>query len=398
MQHAWGNQYWPKIGWLRRKIKGWEDIAKKRCGAGQRLLMNHSHFRRILLLSLTQRRIPQKMSPSGRKSIKEILLTLQPGNLKELGSTLAAFHQRGEKLPSLELLAFNRIIEHVPEDMTVTVETGMTLAALQGALARRGQWLPVDPPHSERLTIESLLSLDQNGPRRCAYGTVRDYLIGLKVVLADGRLIKAGGKVVKNVAGYDLCKLFVGARGTLGVVVEATFKLRPLPEAEEFIQARCDELGPATLLIEAVLESELVPAVLDLHNIAVQDSQTISVEANRTGDVCVALGFAGTREEVEWQLDQAHDLGFSEPSSLAYETVFWKDGATPDLHRVSILPSRLIDTVGKLGRVPFVARAGNGILYYRGGPALSMPTNPTVLGGRLKDAFDPKHILPDLPA
>jgi FAD/FMN-containing dehydrogenase len=326
------------------------------------------------------------------------LLTFQPSNLNELGSALAAFHQRGEKLPSLELLAFNRIIEHIPEDMTVTVETGMTLAALQSDLARRGQWLPVDPPHPERLTIASLLSLDQNGPRRCGCGTVRDYLIGLKVVLADGRLIKAGGKVVKNVAGYDLCKLFVGARGTLGVIVEATFKLRPLPEAEEFVQARCEALGPATILIEAVLESELVPAVLDLHNIAVRDFQTISAEANSTGDCFVALGFAGTREEVEWQVAHAHDLGFSEPSNLDYETVFWKDGATPDLHRVSILPSRLIDTVGRLGGVPFVARAGSGILYYRGGPALSMPTNPTVLAGRLKDAFDPKHILPDLPA
>ena len=311
---------------------------------------------------------------------------------------MAAFHQRGEKLPALELFAFNRIIEHIPEDMTVTVETGMTLAALQSNLATRGQWLPVDPPHPERLTIDSLLSLDQSGPRRCGYGTVRDYLIGLKVVLADGRLIKAGGKVVKNVAGYDLCKLFVGARGTLGVIVEATFKLRPLPEAEEFVQAHCEALGPAATLIEAVLESELVPAVLDLHNIAVRDIPTISVEANRTGGVRVTLGFAGTREEVEWQMAHAHDLGFSEPSSLDYERVFWKDGAAPEPHRVSILPSRLSDTVDGLGGLPFVARAGNGILYYRGVSALSIPTNPTVLAERLKDAFDPKHILPDMPA
>jgi glycolate oxidase FAD binding subunit len=90
--------------------------------------------------------------------------------LNELESALAAFHERGEKLPSLELFAFNRIIEHIPEDMTVTVETGMTLAALQNDLSRRGQWLPVDPPHPERLTIESLLSLDQNGPDAAVTG------------------------------------------------------------------------------------------------------------------------------------------------------------------------------------------------------------------------------------
>jgi hypothetical protein len=149
-------------------------------------------------------------------------------------------------------------------------------------------------------------------------------------------------------------------------------------------------------LIEAVLESELVPAVLDLHNTAVRDFPTISAEANRTGDVRVALGFAGTREEVEWQMAHAHDLGFSEPSGLDYERVFWKDGAAPEPHRVSILPSRPA-TFARLGG--FLRRARrSGILYYHGGPALSIPTNLTMLAGRLKDAFDPKHILPDLPA
>jgi len=115
--------------------------------------------------------------------------------------------------------------------------------------------------------IEFEFGADQaSGPRRFGYGTIRDYLIGLKVVLADGTLISSGGKVVKNVAGYDLTKLFIGSHGSLGVIVEATFKLRPLPELEKFVQAKCDSLEKADAFIEAVLNSELTPIVVDLHN------------------------------------------------------------------------------------------------------------------------------------
>src|SRR6185503_18282450 len=117
------------------------------------------------------------------------------------------------------------------------VEAGITLAALQQKLSERGQWVPVDPPHADTLTIGALLAQNSSGPRRFGYGTIRDHLLGIKVVLADGRVIKAGGKVVKNVAGYDLCKLFVGSRGTLGAIVEATFKVLPKPETEKIVAA-----------------------------------------------------------------------------------------------------------------------------------------------------------------
>src|SRR5207248_4275632 len=112
-----------------------------------------------------------------------------------------------------------------------------------------------------------MLNSNISGPRRFGYGSIREHLLGLKVVLADGRLIHCGGKVVKNVAGYDLCKLFVGSRGSLGVLLEATFKVRPLPEVEQFVGARCDSLSAAAALLEAVRDSELTPVVLDLHNL-----------------------------------------------------------------------------------------------------------------------------------
>src|SRR5581483_1573581 len=130
----------------------------------------------------------------------------------------------------VRLDALDRIVDHQAGDMTVTVEAGCPLAAVQSVLAGAGQWLPLDPPRPDATTIGGLVAADLSGPLRASQGTVRDLLLGIAVVGADGALVRGGGRVVKNVAGYDLPKLHVGAFGTLGIVVEATFKVRPRPE------------------------------------------------------------------------------------------------------------------------------------------------------------------------
>jgi len=316
-------------------------------------------------------------------------MILQPSSLKDLSRGLSHACALGEKIERVELSALSRVVEHAPEDLTVTVETGITLLALQAELGKRGQWLPVDPPRPERLTIRELLEENASGPRRFGWGTIRDYLIGLKVALADGRIIKSGGKVVKNVAGYDLAKVFIGSRGTLGVAGEATFKLRPRPEAEEFVQARCESLDKAARLIGLALDSELAPAVLDLHNLAV------STSVASTGFTLV-FGFAGTREEVEWQLARSRELVVAEPSSLVYDQIFWNDDSPAQ--RLSCLPSRVADALNRLGQAPFVARAGNGVIYCREAFKAPKADLPVKLMRRLKDAFDPKRILPELPS
>ncbi len=309
-------------------------------------------------------------------------------SLEDLQQHLAAAHVRGERAEVLDLSALRRVLEHTPEDMTVTVETGLTLAALQSQLARCGQWLPIDPPSPERLTLAELLDTDASGSRRFGYGTIREHLLGLKVVLADGRAIKNGGKVVKNVAGYDLCKLFVGARGTLGVIVEASFKLRPLPEAETVVSAPCSSLDAAMALVEAVLDSELTPVVLDLHNLSTPHTPRVT---------SLVLGFAGTHEDVDWQLAKAAALGVSEPSTLDHEKAFWGDDSRTVPHRRSVLPSRVGETLQELGAVPFVARAGNGVIFYRGGAVPPRAGVPMELIRRVKAAYDPKHVFPELP-
>src|SRR5207253_9213768 len=129
-----------------------------------------------------------------------------------------------------DLRGLAEVIDYPARDMTITVQAGITLARLQALLATEKQRLPVDVPHPDRATLGGALATNASGPRRLGFGTLRDYVIGMTVVNDEGQEVKAGGRVVKNVAGYDLCKLHVGALGTLGVISQATLKLRPRPE------------------------------------------------------------------------------------------------------------------------------------------------------------------------
>jgi glycolate oxidase FAD binding subunit len=127
--------------------------------------------------------------------------------------------------------ALDRVIEHDHANLTATVQCGITLAALQATLLTKTQFAPFDPPCPERSTLGGIVAANLNGPRRGSYGSVRDLIIGMKIVLGSGETIKAGGKVVKNVAGYDMCKLFAGSLGTLGVITELTLRVAPVAES-----------------------------------------------------------------------------------------------------------------------------------------------------------------------
>ena len=140
-----------------------------------------------------------------------------------------------------------------------------------------------------------------------------------------------------------------------------------------------------------MLESEVTPVVLDLHNIT-----TSPLVADQPRPVYLVLGFAGTRAEVEWQSAQAAKLGITETTQLCYESAFWEFGQACPYH-TSVLPSRSAELLQELGKVEFVARAGNGVIYYRGGNPPRKAQRPAELMRRIKETYDPKHILPDLP-
>ncbi|MBI4027688.1 MAG: hypothetical protein HY360_22060, partial [Verrucomicrobia bacterium] len=196
-------------------------------------------------------------------------------------------------------------------------------------------------------------------------------------------------RVVKNVAGYDLCKLFVGARGSLGVILEATFKLRPLPEAEKFVQAHFDTLEKAGAFLSGVWRSEVAPVALDLHH-------QVSGGLEPPSAFTVVAGFAGMKEDVAWQISRIRDLGAGDSSSLEYERRFW-NAPLALVRRLSAIPSKIVGSLAGLQESPFVARAGNGVIYYRGGPEPPKTKPSGQLARRIKDAYDPKHILSDIP-
>jgi glycolate oxidase FAD binding subunit len=171
----------------------------------------------------------------------------------------------GEVLPTdavLDTTVLAGVVAHVPADLTVTVAAGTRFADLRSALARAGQFLPLDPPHADAATIGGIVAANSTGFWRARYGGVRDLLIGTTAVLGDGTLARSGGRVVKNVAGYDLNKLFVGSLGTLGVFVECTFKVLPRPPMSQGAHAQFARVADAFAAADAIVRTSARPTAL----------------------------------------------------------------------------------------------------------------------------------------
>ena len=206
--------------------------------------------------------------PAGIEQLQAVIRAAADGRQALVASGRGAHLDVGAPPARLDVLVrldrLDRLVDHQAADMTVTVETGCSLACLASALAAAGQWLPVDPPRPEDTTVGGLIAADLSGPLRASQGTVRDLLIGLRVIGADGAVVTGGGRVVKNVAGYDLPKLHVGALGTVGVIVEATFKVRPRPAAEEAVVVACRTAREAADAALAVCDSDADPLWLEV--------------------------------------------------------------------------------------------------------------------------------------
>jgi glycolate oxidase FAD binding subunit len=204
----------------------------------------------------------------------------------------------------LGLRRLSRLLEHEPGDLTASVEAGITVEAFQTALRGRGQWVSLDPADARLATLGGVLATNASGPRRHLYGTARDLLIGVTVVTADGAVVRGGGKVVKNVAGYDLPKLFVGSYGTLGVIVEATVKLRPLPDHERLLCIPFDRLKDAGAAVRSLLAGDLIPNAIELLDAA-------AGAALGSESPALVVGFDGLREQVDWQCAELTRLAAS---------------------------------------------------------------------------------------
>ena len=164
----------------------------------------------------------------------------------------------------LSTTRLNQLVEHAPHDMTATAQAGLPLSELQTKLASTRQWLALDAILKPEATIGGIIATNVSGARRLRFGGVRDQIIGVRIVLSDGTIASGGGKVVKNVAGYDLPKLFTGSLGTLGVIVSATFRLYPQTSASRTVLLSAPDLAPLCELAVRVINSTLVPTLVDV--------------------------------------------------------------------------------------------------------------------------------------
>jgi glycolate oxidase FAD binding subunit len=203
----------------------------------------------------------------------------------------------------LSTRGLRRLIDHAAADLTVTVEAGMTLAELQPILAERGQWWPVDPLYPDRATLGGIIATADTGSLRWRYGGIRDLLLGIAWVRADGEVAKAGGRVVKNVAGYDLMKLFTGSLGSLGILTQVSLRLYPLPAAQSTLLA-IGSLPELEVLCQQVLTGPVNPVGVDLW-LRAEGSQ-------------VWLSFHGSERAIAQQMAQTRRLA---PAGLTLQEV-----------------------------------------------------------------------------
>ncbi len=222
----------------------------------------------------------------------------------------------------------NRLIDHAAGDLTVTCEAGIKFRDLQNILAKHNQFLAIDPANPETTTIGEIINTANTGSFRQKYGGVRDLLLGISFVRADGKLVKAGGRVVKNVAGYDLMKLMTGAYGTLGVISQATFRLYPLPQCDHtvLISGQTDSIDGVRAKI---LSSSLTPWAMDILSKPVLAKLSISLlmaESAKT-DLGLILRFGGMTAGVEEQqrrlLAIAQEFGLE--ANLAEGEAIWTE-------------------------------------------------------------------------
>ena len=278
----------------------------------------------------------------------------------------------------ISLARLDRVVDYPARDMTVTVEAGIRFDKLVEVLREENQRIPIDVAQSHRATLGGVIASNTNGPKRFGHGTLRDYVIGVSAVDAQGRLFSAGGRVVKNVAGYDLCKLLIGSMGTLAVITQVTLKLRPTLETSSLVWMTFYSFAEVELALARLHTSETRPVAIEVFD--AQAARQIATGGRAelpTDHPVLCLGYEGTGIEVSWQTNtvQRECAGFG-PNDVAIVqgapaeplwtamTEFQTFQDEPLTFQANLLPSRVtefLDVAAGQG-VAVQAHAGNGIV------------------------------------
>lgn len=263
---------------------------------------------------------------------------------------------------ALSITELRSVVDFPARDMTITVEAGITVKELLEATSQERLHFPVDVPFPEKATLGGVIATNWNGPRRYGYGTVRDYVIGISAVDGTGKEFKGGGRVVKNVAGYDFCKLLTGSMGTLGVITEVTLKLKPIAESRAWFAVGLSSLQFAEEKLAELVNFPAVPAAICL-----------IVE---TGKIELAIGIEGSRLDVDWTLAELskcigagrieRDEYDQRVSELAH---FPADDKSPLVVKAAVVSSGVVPFVDAVlaidSKAKILAHAGSGVVYVK---------------------------------
>jgi glycolate oxidase FAD binding subunit len=261
----------------------------------------------------------------------------------------------------------DRVLEYEAGDLTCTVEAGIRLSRLRAHLAQHGQRLSLDPPGDP--SIGACLAANLSGPLRHRFGAPRDLVLGVTLVLADGTVANAGGKVVKNVAGYDLSKLVCGSRGTLALIVRVSLRLHPLAAAARTVVVETDRVGA---VVEMLVHSQLQPSALDV------------LHPGR-----VAVLFEGSAGSVEHQVTRARTLvGAVEADPRVWDEVRERQGAA--LGRLRFDPGRLEHALRGVDEA--IVRPAAGVAYIPTATESDLPAAVRALNERIRARFDPTSV------
>ncbi len=326
------------------------------------------------------------VTPGTVEEVCEVIKLAHHAGWKVVPAGAATWLDAGDPLMPPQVIVstirLNKILEHEPADLIARTQSGVTLGVFNRELAKGGQWLPLGPPDDGRATIGGVVATGLSGPQTQGYGAPRNFVIGMKVILADGGLVSFGGRVVKNVAGYDLCKLFTGSYGTLGLITELTFKLRPRPERETTVLAA----GPRQPLFRVAQELQtrrLFPVATEV--LSATMAAQIDVEIS-PGSALLLMRFSGSHPTVAYQVAQAdavlhEDTNITDVETESDDEGLWNNLAAVPLRfshelswRAAVRPtsvSKFIDAVerayGSSSSIAWQAGVADGRIRLLGG-------------------------------
>jgi glycolate oxidase FAD binding subunit len=280
--------------------------------------------------------------------------------------------------------SMNRLLQYEPRDLTISVEAGMPFSTLTGLLRAQNQMLPLDPPWLRESTVGGVLAANLSGPRRRLYGTARDMVIGMTFATLEGKLINSGGMVVKNVAGLDMAKLMVGSFGTLAAIATVNFKVFPVPAASRTFMMEFSTAGEAFAERDRILNGVLQPSAIDIVNWP----RGFRLLIRAAGNEAALDRFARELPNARVEDDDTWDTICEFPHR------FLAANPTGKVVPTQIALSKMREAAENLD-VPFIARAGSGVLYAhysKGAPETPLASDFGTMTA-VKEMFDPERLL-----